>query len=92
MRYDFCKIQEASTRGLPMDSLSPAQHQNECDSAHLFNEMFQLNLHWCELVQRLQRYGFRTIQTDGRTDAGYFIVSFPGFFEPVGTKNYLKSA
>ncbi len=41
-------------------------------------EMLQLNLSWCELVQRLQRYGFLKIRSDGRTDAGYFIVPLSG--------------
>ena len=66
-RYE-CDSAHLSAYHLPMGSLSPAQHWNECDSAHLLNEMLQLNLSWCESVQRLQRYGFRKVRTDGRTD------------------------
>ena len=55
-------------------------------------EMVQLDLSWCESVQRLLRYGFHKIRTDahtdtqmdGRTDAGYFIVPPSGFFETGG--------
>ncbi len=51
----------ASTKSLPMGSLSAAQHWNECDSAHLRKEMVQFKLSWCESVQWLQRYGFHKI-------------------------------